>query len=413
MKRMREEQEQDKARRAREEAARKAEQEAARIRERQEAEKRQKEKAFNKRVQAAASQREAEEKARIQQQRVQSLRSETFAAARRGDAEKVKKNIWENNVDAAGGEYKQSSDFPAGASAVGRQETLMHIAVSLGDLSLVEWLDSHGAEAEERDSEGRTAFHIALQQGRISIIQYFFKMYPHHDDDSAALYNRPESISLLRLAIDSREPGAVWMILENRLATKEDMSETWEYINSAIGKTTLLRTANQHDKGKYDEICNLLICYGGFQLPGGQDSELKEQYEQFTSGPLNNRDMPSISEVTPALQATESQKEPSSSRTHANVPDNDFQHQVKPHRGQNRSRRPYTHYHQPHPTNTFPGTPQSPLNPPGHHDHSFFNGESNLDFTHSPSEGRGRGRGRGRGHGRARGRGHGRGQPSQ
>lgn len=86
---------------------------------------------------------------RTQLQRAQSLRSATFAAARAGDAEKVKSGVYEDNVDAAGGEIKKGCEEFVTVPPVDRKETLMHIAVKNGDADLVEWLDNHSMSLSE------------------------------------------------------------------------------------------------------------------------------------------------------------------------------------------------------------------------------------------------------------------------
>lgn len=111
--------------------------------ERQEAERRQKVKASNKKAQAEASRKTAETKARLQYERVQTLRSEVFAAARNGDAAKVKMGVWENNVDAAGGEIKKGAEEFVKNPPTDPLESLMHIATARGDAGLVELLDTH------------------------------------------------------------------------------------------------------------------------------------------------------------------------------------------------------------------------------------------------------------------------------
>ena len=111
--------------------------------ERRKAEKRQKAKASNKKAQAEASRKNAESTARLQAQRVQVLRSEMFAAARSGDFPKVKRGIWEDDVDAAGGEIKKGSEEFVSKVPTDPSETLMHIAASKGDADFVQWLDDH------------------------------------------------------------------------------------------------------------------------------------------------------------------------------------------------------------------------------------------------------------------------------
>ena len=90
------------------------------------------------------SKKTAEQKARTQQEQSQILRSSIFAAARRGDSNKVQKGIWEDSVDAAGGEIKAGCDAFVKSKPLDPQETLAHIAASRGDANLFEWLDTHG-----------------------------------------------------------------------------------------------------------------------------------------------------------------------------------------------------------------------------------------------------------------------------
>jgi hypothetical protein len=55
----------------------------------------------------------------------------------------VKKGVWEDEVDAAGGEVKTGCEEYV-TSPKDRKETLLHIAARNGDFELVEWLDAHG-----------------------------------------------------------------------------------------------------------------------------------------------------------------------------------------------------------------------------------------------------------------------------
>ena len=112
--------------------------------ERKAAEKRREVKATKKKAEAEASRRNAEQKAHTQQERTQTLRSAVFAAARTGNIDKVKKGIWEDGVDAAGGEVKPGSEAFVKAKPKDAQETLAHVAAAKGNLDLFEWLDIHG-----------------------------------------------------------------------------------------------------------------------------------------------------------------------------------------------------------------------------------------------------------------------------
>lgn len=78
---------------------------------------------------------------------MQALRSKVFEAARRKDAAAVKKGVYEDNVDASGGEIRKGAESFAKSTPVDPKETLLHIAAKHGDIDLVRWLDSHGMSA--------------------------------------------------------------------------------------------------------------------------------------------------------------------------------------------------------------------------------------------------------------------------
>lgn len=59
------------------------------------------------------------------------------------DATKVKKGVWEDNVDAAGGEVKRGCEAFVTHSPADPKETLLHIAAKNGDAELVQWLEAH------------------------------------------------------------------------------------------------------------------------------------------------------------------------------------------------------------------------------------------------------------------------------
>lgn len=113
------------------------------ISERQEAEERQKKKKAAKKAQAKVKSRKAEQTAQIVQERAQARRSAVFQAAREGDVAKVKEGIYENSVDASGGEVRPGCEKYVKVLPKDSQETLLHIATKNGDASLVEYLDRH------------------------------------------------------------------------------------------------------------------------------------------------------------------------------------------------------------------------------------------------------------------------------
>jgi hypothetical protein len=111
--------------------------------ERKEAAERQQAKVASKKAESLAARKRAAETAEAQQRRVQTIRSEAFSAARKGDAVKVRKAVWEENVDAAGGEIKPGCETYVNRLPEDPKETLLHIATQQSDVDLVEWLDAH------------------------------------------------------------------------------------------------------------------------------------------------------------------------------------------------------------------------------------------------------------------------------
>ncbi|KAI9570462.1 hypothetical protein HD554DRAFT_2018480 [Boletus coccyginus] len=263
---MREEREQAEVRRAQQKAERKAFEARMRENERKEAEERQRAKAASKKAETESQRKKAAETAQLQQQRVQTLRSATFAAARAGDASKVKKGVWEDEVDPAGGEIKMGRENYVAVHPEDPMETLSHIAAQNGDTDLVEWLDAHSADPEERNSYGLSAFHIALQHGHVQILKYFFESYDPKQEDHNAIYDISPPESLLSIALDSAEPEVVWMILDRGLATSRDIGNAWTEVTSQGGRQTLLEKVD-NDSMKCTEIQNLLMSYGGFTPP--------------------------------------------------------------------------------------------------------------------------------------------------
>jgi len=332
-----------------------------REKERKEAEERQRMKAAVKKAEAENQRRRAAETAQLQRQRVQTLRSAAFAAARAGDASKVKKGVWEDEVDPAGGEIKMGCENYVAVQPEDPMETLLHIAARSGDADLVKWLDAHSADPEERNSIGLSAFHVALQHGHIQVLKHFFESYDPKEEDHDAIYNLAPPRSLLLLALDSAEPELVWMILDRGLATTQDIGNAWTEVTSLEGKQALIKKMGKNG-GKYTEIQNLLMCHGDFTPPPTPKEE---------NSPSSDNDQPQG--VSPGSRE-------------------DFRSS----RGQG-TRCPQANTHR----TTQSQRSLSETTVPMH------NGLADPSWR-PPENGkaRGRGRGRGRGHGRGRGRNH-------
>ena len=106
---------------------------------------RKKEKAERKREKAKQDRQSAAKVLASQQEKMQTLRSKVFTAARNGDADAVKRGVWEEDVDPSGGEIKPGCDHLVRQKPTDFQETLLHIAARLGNKDLLEWLGSHSA----------------------------------------------------------------------------------------------------------------------------------------------------------------------------------------------------------------------------------------------------------------------------
>lgn len=373
MQRQHEEQVREEQRRAEEEqhrAQQKADRKAfeARMREteRKEAEQRKREKSASKKAEAEARRRKAAESLEVRQRRAQTLRSVAFAAARAGDAQRVKKAIWEDLVDPAGGEVKLGCDSFIRTQPQDPTETLLHIATQNGDVDLVKWLDAHSADPEERNSLGLSAFHVALQHGQVSIMKHFLDAYNPHDEDHNAIYSLTPPNNLLSMALESIEPQVVWMILDRGLASPLEISDAWTRVTSTERREALLAKMG-NDTGKYAEIQNILMSFGGFTPP-----------------------------PTPlvACQGCERSISPSSDTTsHTN------QNSVR--RGSSRGRGRGAH-------DRPSGRAVDPQGQSAHHRPSLPPPHGNAvpsEWPQDSGRGKQRGRGRGRGRGRSRGRG--------
>lgn len=101
---------------------------------------RQKQRQAEKRERAEAERRAAEARVRAQQELTQKLRSEAFAAARRGDEEGVRRLVWDEDVNVTGGEFLVGRGSDGDKLQNDDLETLLHIAANQGKLELVEWL---------------------------------------------------------------------------------------------------------------------------------------------------------------------------------------------------------------------------------------------------------------------------------
>ena len=115
-----------------------------------------------------------------------------------------------------------------------------------------------GADMEERNSQGLTVLYTALELGRISIVKYIFEACP--PSDAEGVYKQSRGPSLLSLAVHSKEPELVWVVLENKLATSDEIKQEWQMVTSAESTS---KTMTPAEAEKHSDIISLLNTYGG------------------------------------------------------------------------------------------------------------------------------------------------------
>ena len=77
-------------------------------------------------------------------------------------------------------------------------------------------------------------------------------------------------MSLLRLALDSKLPEAVWMVLDNKLSTSDEIEVCFDWMFSPAGQKAFALVedkSRQNDEGIAEEIINLLMSFGGLDRP--------------------------------------------------------------------------------------------------------------------------------------------------
>jgi len=329
---------------------------------------------------------------------LQERRSTVFGAARAGDAAKVKAGIYEYNVDAAGGEVRKGSESFITHPPKDPLETLMHICAKRGDIDLLEWLDTHSAEPDERNSDGYTAFHVALREGHVNILKYFFDNHSPSDSDYHRIYDSPPTQSLLDIALTSKDPETIWMILNKHLASKEDMQSAWNYLHSTKGK----RAFSGSKVNNVEEIINLLSAFGDFESSSSSPSESGETSPDFVNSVnANGRGSSSPpAQPSPSVHKTgtfSANDHPQRSNGHTNGHTRGRYRKSYQNRQQSPANSATTDNVSQHGSQSA-GSPRIP------------NGQSPTQQHYKgdgPHPGRGRGRGKGRGRGGFRGRGRG------
>ena len=99
----------------------------------------------------------------------------------------------------------------------------------------------------------------------------FFENYAPKESEHSAIYDPPNSTSVLLLALDSCEPEVVWMVLDRGIAKSQDINSAWTWVSTGNWKAAMKKRAvsvgAKVDDEKLDEIRQLLMTFGGFTPP--------------------------------------------------------------------------------------------------------------------------------------------------
>jgi hypothetical protein len=134
-------------------------------------------------------------------------------------------------------------------------------------------------------------------------LKHFFKTYSPKESESKSIYSTPESKNVLSLALDSQEPEIVWLILDNGLASTQDISSAWTWVSSekgaAVMKAKSIQKGTANEAEKIDDIMKLLMRFGGFTPPPTPKATMQEEQEKWGSGVDSSvgRDQPSEKET--------------------------------------------------------------------------------------------------------------------
>lgn len=110
-----------------------------------------------------------------------------------------------------------------------------------------------------------------MKCGHIPIVSHYLKTYPPGDSES--VYSLTDSSSLLGLALDSREPELIYLILHNKLASSKDINEAWTWVTSNEGSSAFKKSSGAKDAELYDDVLKLLTQYGNFTPPPTPEAE--------------------------------------------------------------------------------------------------------------------------------------------
>lgn len=103
------------------------------------------------------------------------------------------------------------------------------------------------------------------------MVKYFLGAYPVTDDDYKSIYRTRSTSSLLLIAVKSYEPEIVYLILENKLASTNEINQVWAWLTSGTGQDIMKHKGGHPisalDAEKVADIVQLMMRFGGFSPP--------------------------------------------------------------------------------------------------------------------------------------------------
>ena len=90
-------------------------------------------------------------------------------------------------------------------------------------------------------------------------MQLFLETYPPKESDSKLIYDHSECSNLISLALESHEPEIVWIVLDRKLATPQEISQVLAWATSEKGATP---SGFVKGRDKAEDIIKLLKQYG-------------------------------------------------------------------------------------------------------------------------------------------------------
>ena len=249
------------------------------------------------------------------------------------------------------------------------------------------------AEPEERDSFGRTAFHVSLQYGHLSVIVYFLETFKPHIEESLPIIVPPQGTTLVLLSLESNNPKVVTTTLEWHLATLEEIQQAWEFVwgeaRDKLPDSKLyggdVRKGRVWDAQNWKKVKDVLMKFGRFTPPPSPTTQVAHITEQ------NPTHVERPSQPPPEQRHNDKYK----NKKHPKKPEPHLQTPQLPTDNIKSPPTPISPSVQTPVPHMTPSPPSNRLSQLGDQQQQGFSGDAR-----GRGHWRGRGRGRGRGHGR-------------